>query len=171
MLDSKVTEGAAQAAQKKAEASPRRDDFVAEFGADTVKDLPNGEWEVNLEGIDKVRRYTEMMEGVRKIDIERGAEVNSRIESETMYDAQGRTVHAPVADAEEIAHKRDLHACRGMIFMTPQVGPQYVVPCDCGVGEHGPFRSHSEALRIRDALLKDGCGCGLPGRVESKWHS
>jgi hypothetical protein len=93
MLDSKVTEGAAQAAQKKAEASPRRDDFVSEFGADTVTDLPNGEWEVNLEGIDKVRRYTEMMEGVRKIDIERGAEVNSRIESEVMYDAQGRTVH------------------------------------------------------------------------------
>lgn len=166
-----MVQGAAEVAQKKAEVSPRRDDFVSEFGASSVTDLPNGEWEVNLSGRGNVSRYLDMMDGVRKLDIERGAEVNSRIESAVAYDARGNLVHAPVADMEDVAKARHLHACRGMTFMTPNPGAQYVMRCDCGIGEHGPFRGMAEALRVRDSLLVDGCNPLAPERVESKWHS
>lgn len=105
-----ASSGAAKAAEAKSNAAPTKDSLVKEFGAAGLKESPDGKWEYNVTGAENVRRASDMMSGVRRIDVERGAEVQAGMQSETLRDHRGRDVHVPVHLAERAAMKRGLHA-------------------------------------------------------------
>lgn len=105
-----ASSGAAKAAEAKSNAAPTKDSLVKEFGAAGLKESPDGKWEYNVTGSENVQRASEMMAGVRRIDIERGAEVQAGIQSETLRDHRGRDTHVPLHLAERAAMKRGLHA-------------------------------------------------------------
>ena len=105
-----ASSGAAKAAEAKSNAAPTKDSLVKEFGAAGLKESPDGKWEYNVTGAENVRRASDMMSGVRRIDVERGAEVQASMQSETLRDHRGRDTHVPVHLAERAAMKRGLHA-------------------------------------------------------------
>lgn len=99
---------ASKAAEAKSNAAPTKDSLVSEFGKQGLVEHEDGRWEYNVTGADNVKRASDMMAGVRKIDVERGAEVNAGIESETLIDHRGRDTHVPLHLAERAAMKRGL---------------------------------------------------------------
>ena len=105
-----ASSGAAKAAEAKSNAAPTKDSLVKEFGAAGLKESPDGKWEYNVTGSANVQRASEMLAGVRRIDIERGAEVQAGIQSGTLRDHRGRDTHVPLHLAERAAMKRGLHA-------------------------------------------------------------
>lgn len=102
--------GAAKAREAKSNAAPTKDSLVSEFGREGLIEHADGKWEYNVQGAENVKRASDMMSGVRRIDIERGAEVQAGIQSETLRDHRGRDTHVPVHLAERAAMKRGLHA-------------------------------------------------------------
>lgn len=83
--------------QRKAEASPKREDFEKEFGKHRVKDEKDGSWTVTLRGDEResIKRAHQMQDGTRKIEVERGAEMQSRVKKERVVRRDGRVVDAP----------------------------------------------------------------------------
>jgi len=100
--------GAAKAAEAKSKAAPTKESLVSEFGREGLTEHENGKWEYNVQGAENVKRASDMMSGVRAIDIERGATVQAGIESETLRDHRGRDTHVPLHLAERAAMKRGL---------------------------------------------------------------
>ncbi len=82
--------------QKKIDASPKRADFEREFGKDKVKDEGGGEWSLSLKEDHQIKRAIEMQEGTRKIEIERGAEMQARLKRERVIrKVDGKMVEFP----------------------------------------------------------------------------
>lgn len=101
---------ASKAKEAKSNAAPTKADLVSEFGREGLVEHSDGKWEYNVQGRDNWNKAHDMMAGVRKIDIERGAEVQAGIQSETLRDHRGRDTHVPLHLAERAAMKRGLHA-------------------------------------------------------------
>lgn len=100
--------GAAKAAEAKSNVAPTKDSLVSEFGKDGLVEHADGKWEYNVSGRQNWNKAHDMMAGVRAIDIERGAEVQAKIENETLLDHRGRDTHVPLHLAEMAAMKRGL---------------------------------------------------------------
>lgn len=99
--------GAAEAERKKAEASPTRADFEREFGANRVKDEPDGSWTCTLTERQDIRRAHEMQAGVRQIDVERGRVVKSKWDGkkERVVRRDGRVIEVPSETVDAVKHK------------------------------------------------------------------
>lgn len=114
--------GALKAQEDKAAQAPRRADLAEEFGEHTITDLPSGEFECNIEGVENVRRYTEMMEGVRKVDIARGEVVNAARPRDYAFRENGERVELPAEYCDRVARRDGLHATPGRLVGPPRGG-------------------------------------------------
>lgn len=81
---------------------------MSEFGKDGLVEHADGKWEYNVSGQQNWNKAHDMMAGVRRLDIERGNEVQASIENETLRDHRGRDTHVPAKYAEMAAMKRGL---------------------------------------------------------------
>lgn len=88
---SETTE-AANAHQRKIDASPKREDFEREFGKDRIKDEGDGKWSLSLHERDEIKKAHQMQAGTRAIEVERGAEMQARIKREKVVNRNGRVV-------------------------------------------------------------------------------
>lgn len=93
--------------RRQAEAAPRAEDFAKECGA-TVETKGDGSWTATVRDPEKIRRAVRMMDGARKVEVERGAKLDASRPKETLVDGDGRTLNAPAHLAEQIANKRGL---------------------------------------------------------------
>jgi hypothetical protein len=93
-LISEATE-AARVQERKAEASPKREDFEKEFGKHRVKDEKDGSWTLTLHEREDIRKAHQMQEGTRRIEVERGAEMQARMKRERVVRRDGKTVDVP----------------------------------------------------------------------------
>jgi hypothetical protein len=93
-LISETTE-AANVQQRKIDAGPQRADFEREFGKDRIKDEKDGSWTLTLHERHEIRRAHEMQEGTRKIEVERGAEMQARMKRERVVRRDGKVVDFP----------------------------------------------------------------------------
>lgn len=84
-----------QARQKKVDASPKRADFEREFGKHRVKDEANGEWSLSLHERNDIKKAHQMQEGTRRIEVERGAEMQARMKREKVVRRDGVMVEFP----------------------------------------------------------------------------
>lgn len=98
---------AAKAQRKKVEASPTREDYVREFGADKVKDEPDGSWTCNVIEPRDIRKAYEMMNGVRQVEIERGREYKSRWDGkrEKVVRRDGKVIEMPEHLVDQVKNK------------------------------------------------------------------
>ena len=82
---------------RKYEASPKREDFEREFGKGRVKDEKDGSWTLTLNGSEResIKKAHQMQEGVRRVETERGAEMQSRIKRENVVRRDGKVVGVP----------------------------------------------------------------------------
>lgn len=97
------------AVRRKEELSPQAVDFAKECGAQ-VQYNADGSWEAVVKDKSKIRRAMDMMDGARRVEIERGARLASRRSTETLVLENGRTFDAPEHLSERIAKKRGLKA-------------------------------------------------------------
>jgi hypothetical protein len=79
------------------EASPQREDVEKEFGKHRVKDEKDGGWSLTLHGDERenIKRAHQMQDGVRRIEVERGAEMQSRMKREKVVRRDGKVVGVP----------------------------------------------------------------------------
>jgi len=83
--------------QRKAEASPKREDFEKEFGKHRIKDEKDGSWTLTLKGDERenIKKAHQMQEGTRRIEVERGAEMQARMKREKVVRRDGKVVGVP----------------------------------------------------------------------------
>lgn len=93
--------------KRQAAASPSAEDFAKEAGA-SVEYKGDGSWTATVRDPDKIRRAVRMMDGARKVEIERGQKLDATRPKERLVAGDGRTLNAPVHLAETIAKKRGL---------------------------------------------------------------
>lgn len=93
--------------KRQAEAAPKAEDFARECGA-AVQTNGDGSWVATVRDPEQIRRAVRMMDGVRKVEVERGAKLDASRPKETLVDGDGRTLDAPVHLAERIAKKQGL---------------------------------------------------------------
>jgi hypothetical protein len=93
--------------RKKVAASPTREDFVKEFGADKVKDEADGSWTCTVREPQDVKKAFQMQQGVRDIDVERGRELKAKWDGkrEKVVHKDGRVVEYMQENIDQIKHK------------------------------------------------------------------
>lgn len=102
---SEATE-AARVRQAKIDASPKREDFEREFGKQRIKNEADGSWSLSLHYRADIRKAHEMQEGTRKLDVDRGYELHSRVPRQRVVRRDGRVIE--VAEEGEHAAKRNI---------------------------------------------------------------
>lgn len=84
-------------------ASPGLDDWKREFG-DKVKVDAGGNFEINLTDRQDIRKAHEMQEGARRIEVERGYELHSRVKRERVIRKDGRIIEI---DENSLEHAKN----------------------------------------------------------------
>lgn len=93
--------------RRQAAASPSAEDFAKEAGA-TVEYKGDGSWTATVRDPEKIRRAVRMMDGARKVDIERGAKLDASVQKEMLVSEDGRSKRVPIEMAETIAKRQGL---------------------------------------------------------------
>lgn len=91
--------------RRKVEQSPSAEDFARDANA-YVTYNPDGSWEARVTGAENIRRAVEMQDGVRAVEIERGARVRDTRVTERIVDATGKVASFPPHIIEQVADKR-----------------------------------------------------------------
>lgn len=94
---------AAKSRERKAKASPQREDFEKEFGKDKVKDEGNGNWSLTLKDRDDMKRAVQMQAGIHREEIERGEVVKAKSDGkrERVVRRDGIVVDLPYETIEQ----------------------------------------------------------------------
>lgn len=149
----KFDDSAVKHAKKKREASPDKDSVLKEFGRAGYSETPDGKWVVNLDNPEKVRRFSQMYEGARRLDKERGQEVRSKERRVRLVSKRtGKGIDLPDTHAEAAARKLGLverWVPRGVVCVQ---GPDGMIFHEWGDGytptgklPPGPLRRKDEA--------------------------
>ena len=89
------SEAAAKAQRKKAEAAPDVHAWKREFGDKVKVNERTGEYSLNLKDRDDIKKAHQMLEGQRKVEIERGAENQAAMKREKVVRRDGRVLDFP----------------------------------------------------------------------------
>jgi len=98
---------AARAARRKVEASPQLSDWKREFGNKVSVNERTGDYSLNLRDRDDIKKAYQMQEGARKLEVERGAELQSRWDGkkEKVVRRDGRVMDVPEELIDNVKHK------------------------------------------------------------------
>lgn len=94
--------------RKRAEASPKLDDFVKDAKASDVKYAADGSWTAKIRGEQNIRRALQMQKEARAQDVENGRRMRSRQETERLVNKRGGVIDLPAHLAEHMAKKQGL---------------------------------------------------------------
>lgn len=98
----------AEGVRKRAEASPKLDDFVKDAKASDVKYAADGSWTATVRGEQNIRRALQMQKEARAQDVENGRRMRSRQETERLVNKRGGVIDLPAHLAEHMAKKQGL---------------------------------------------------------------
>jgi len=102
-----ISEGveALQARKRKADASPPVEEWKREFPGKVKVDERTGEFSLTLHDRADIRKAHEMQEGSRKHEVERGAELQSRMSKEKVVRRDGRVIDFPEEMIDQAKHR------------------------------------------------------------------
>lgn len=102
-------DSAVKNAAKKQKAAPDKESVLKEFGTSGYSETPDGKWTVNLDNPEKVKRFSQMYESVRRIDKERGLEVRAKERRVRLVNRNnGKSLDIPEQFAESAAKKHGM---------------------------------------------------------------